>query len=89
MQKSVFEKKAEQMGDFYVYYQKRDSNVVTFAICTAELDNNTYIQSRIRNAKPTEGEVLLWNWRYNSPLKIPYDKIKKLTPLSAILKNDR
>jgi|TARA_B110000908_G_C9976042_1_gene323329 hypothetical protein len=88
MQKVLFDKKAEQMGDFHIYYQKRDSNVVTFAVCTIELDI-PYIQERMRNMKPTDGEVLLWNWRYNSPLRIPYDKIKKLTPLSAVLKNDR
>ena len=90
MQQSVFEKKAGQMGDFYVYYQKRgDPKVIAYGICTAELEGTPYVKTRVRNAKAPEGEVLLWNWRYNSPLKIPYENIKKLTPLSAILNNDR
>jgi|TARA_B110000908_G_scaffold22876_1_gene25948 hypothetical protein len=88
MLQSVFDKKAEQMGDFHVYYQKRDSSVITFAVCTADLDI-PYIQERLRGMKPGKGEVLLWNWRYNSPLRVPYEKIKKLTPLSAVLKNHR
>ena len=88
MQQSVFEKKAENMGDFYIYFQKRDSNVVTYGVCTADLDN-PYIQSRLRNARANDGEALLWNWRYNSVLKVPYENIKKLTPLSSILNNDR
>lgn len=88
MQQALFEKKAEQMGDFYMYYQKRDSNLVTFGICTADL-NIPYIQSRLRGTKAKEGEVILWNWRYDSPLRVRYDKIKKLTPLGAVLKNDR
>lgn len=87
MQKSVFDKKAEQMGDFHIYYQKRDSNVVTFAVCTADL-STPYIRDRVKRQPPAkEGEVLLWNWRYNSVLRIPYDRVKKLTPLSAVLRN--
>lgn len=86
MQKSVFDKKAAQMGDFYMYYQKRDSNVTTFGVCTSDL-STPYVQSRVKSLKVSDGEVLLWNWRYNSPLRIRYDKVKKLTPLAAILKN--
>lgn len=88
MLKSVFEKKAEQMGDFYVYYQKRDSNVITFGICTTDFDNH-HIKSKMRKIHVGANEVLMWNWRYDSPLKVSYDKIKKLTPLGAVLKNDR
>lgn len=88
MQQAAFEKKAEQMGDFYLYYQKPSTNLVTFGICTAELDI-PYIQSKLRGAKAKEGEVLLWNWRYDSLLRVRFDKIKKLTPLGAVLKNDR
>ena len=86
MQKSVFLKKAEQMGDFYMYYQKPSTNVVTFGVCTMEV--NDYISNRSRGTKVADDEVLLWNWRYNSPLKVKYASIKKLTPLSAVLKND-
>lgn len=86
MKQSVFEAKAAQMGDFYVYYQKRDSNLITFGICTVDFDNH-HIQSKLRGTKVQEGEVLMWNWRYDSPLKVSYDKIKKLTPLAAVLKN--
>lgn len=81
MKQEAFEKKAETMGDFYMYYQKRDSNIVTYGICTADLDN-PYIQSKLRGTKVADGEVLLWNWRYNSALRVPYTSIKKLTPLS-------
>ncbi len=88
MQQAIFEKKAEQMGDFYMYYQKRDSNIITFGICTTDFDNH-HIQSKLRGTKVKEGEVLLWNWRYDSPLRVQYDKIKKLTPLGAVLKNHR
>jgi len=88
MQEAIFNKKAEQMGDFYMYYQKRDSTIITFGICTADLDNS-YIQTRLRGFKAKPGEVILWNWRYDSPLRVQYDKIKKLTPLGAVLKNHR
>lgn len=87
MRKDVFEKKAEQMGDFCIYYQKPDSNVITFAICTAELDN-PYIKARMRKTSvDTNIEVLMWNWRYNSQLKVSFDRIKKLIPLASMVKN--
>jgi len=88
MLQSVFDNKAQVMGDFYMYYQKRDSTDTTFGICTADLDI-PYIQSRLRGFKAREGEVILWNWRYDSPLRVQYAKIKKLTPLGAVLKNHR
>jgi len=88
MNKALFEKKAAQMGDFYIYFQKPGTNVIAYGICTAELDT-PHIQSKLHSSACKEGEVLLWNWRYDSPLRVPYDRIKKLTPLGAVLKNHR
>ena len=86
MKKSVFESKANQMGDFYVYYQKPNTNIITFGICTLEV--NDYISKRSRNIVASSDEAVMWNWRYNSQLKIPYSSIKKMTPLSSVLKNN-
>ena len=86
MDKEIFEKKCREMGDFYMYYQKQDK--VAFAICTLDLDNH-HIQSKLHHTKVSEDMALLWNWRYDSALRVKYSAIKKLTPLGAVLKNYR
>lgn len=90
MQLSTFVAKAEIMGDFVLYYRKKE-NSNAMAVCTADLDNE-YIQARLgrfKNRTLKEGEVLLWNWQFNSPLLVSVDKIKRMTPLGAVLKNNR
>lgn len=87
MKREVFERDAESMGDFYIYYQKKDSNAITFGIATTNL-TTPHIANKLKKVSLKEDEVLLWNWRYDSPLKLPLSRIKKLTPLSAILQNE-
>lgn len=79
------------MGDFMMYYQKNGTTSLGLAVCTHDLDNE-YIQARLgrfRKAKLADDEVLLWNWQFNCPLKISVNRIKRMTPLGAVLKNHR
>lgn len=87
MLRSTFDKKAAEMGDFYVYYTRKDTNVITFAVATADLNNN-YIRSKHKRTYPlSENEVLLWSWTGDNLLKLDLNQVKKLVPLSSVLKN--
>lgn len=86
MLEEVFLKKANQMGDFYIYFRKA-TGPLAYGVCTHEITED-FMKLRTKHIKVKQGEVLLWNWRYHSPLIIPYESIKKMTPLSAVLKNN-
>lgn len=88
MLKEVFDTKATAMGDFYVYYAKKDTGLTTFAVCTADLTND-YIAKAIsfKSTKCTEEQVVLWNWTSNNLLILDLKQIKKLVPLASVLKN--
>ncbi len=87
MQPSTFKAKAKLMGDFHLVY-KRPDEWYRQGMCTADLDNK-YIQSKLRNTRVKEGEVLLWNWDADAPLRIDPIYIKKMIPLESLLKNGR
>jgi hypothetical protein len=88
MKKDLFLKKAKEMGDFYVYYTWPGKAGTLFSVCTYDL-NNKYITKQLRNRTVvhSDEDVLLWNWRFNNILVLPYKNIKKLVPLSTVLKN--
>ena len=90
MRKEVFVEKAEQMGDFQLFYSKEKSKKnVSFGICTADL-STPYIKDRIpKSLTVMPDQALLWDWTYDRHIIVPYAQIKKMTPLSAILKNGR
>lgn len=90
MLKEVFEQKSQAMGDFYVYYTKKDTGLATFAVGTTDL-STPYIASRLkqkqRNTTTSETEVVLWSWTGDNLLKLDLSQIKKLVPLASVLKN--
>lgn len=91
MKKEVFEAKASEMGDFYVYYINEEDKTKKFAVCTADLSTK-YIreqQAKTRSKTNTSSadEVVLWNWTQNRVLVLPYSAITKLVPLSTVLQN--
>lgn len=91
MQKTLFQEKANEMGDFYMYYTATIGGVgpkVTFGVCTADLDN-PYIKSHPAPKHVPSNKVLVWNWKANRYLVVNYDAIKKLVPLATVLKNAR
>lgn len=91
MNKADFHSDAEQYGDFYLYYGKVGSKGTTYLIGTADL-TTPYIQSRIDQSMIAElqpNEVLVWSWSSDKLRVMDVTKIKKLTPLSAVLKNTR
>ncbi len=88
MLREVFNTKAESMGDFYVYYTKKDTGLTTFAVCTADLTNQYIAKAtRFKSAKCTEDQVVLWNWTSNNLITLDLKQIKKLVPLASVLKN--
>lgn len=89
MLRPVFESKAASMGDFYVYYVKKDTGLPTFAVATADLTSEQYIVDRLkhRDVTTTENQVALWSWTSNNLLKLDLDQVKKLVPLASVLKN--
>jgi len=88
MLKVVFDNSANYMGDFYMYYQNPVTGGTAWGVCTAEI-TEPFMTSKYPIKVNLETEVLLWNWNYNKLVKVEYKKVKKLTPLSAILQNDR
>lgn len=91
MNKVDFHSAAEQYGDFYLYYSKVGSKGTTYLIGTADL-TTPYIKSRIDQsmiAALQPNEVLIWSWSSDKLRVMDVTKIKKLTPLSAVLKNTR
>jgi hypothetical protein len=88
MQLEVFQNKAKEMGDFYVYFTRPDKTTGYF-VATADL-NNAYIHEQMskRKAEPLNpDQVRLWNWSANSISHIDVKSIKKLVPLASVLKN--
>lgn len=88
MQLAVFQAKANEMGDFYVYFTRPDKTV-GFFVATADL-NNKYIHEQMskRKTEPLNADqVCLWNWTANSISYIDVKSIKKLVPLASVLKN--
>jgi hypothetical protein len=64
------------------YRKKKDPSFLTWANVSADL-GGAHIQNGIkhikRKLKPTE--ILLWNWRYDSPLILDISQIAKVTPV--------
>ncbi len=86
MQESVFKARAKSMGDFYCYYNKEGEKWPRCGMCTADL-STPYIAKRIRPYKLKEGEVMLWNFITDRPLRVLYSDIVRLKALSDVLKN--
>jgi hypothetical protein len=91
MKKEVFVSKAEEMGDFYVYFTDAEGNK-TFSVGTADL-STPYIarklktkQKRTPQASSLE-EVQIWDWNRDRLVTLKFSAISKLVPLSTVLKN--
>tara|TARA_Y100001938_G_scaffold134347_1_gene194696 strand:- start:414 stop:689 length:276 start_codon:yes stop_codon:yes gene_type:complete len=83
MDLNVFKGIVNKHGLCEVSYRKqRDPKFVTWAIVSADLSGD-YIQSRLKGMKRKlkSNEVLLWNWRYDSPLVLNVDQVTKIKPL--------
>ena len=88
MQLEVFQNKANEMGDFYVYFTRPDKTTGYF-VATADL-NNKYIQEQISRRKQDplkDGNVRMWSWSANQVVDLDVKSIKKLVPLASVLKN--
>lgn len=90
MQKSVFHSKADEMGDFYVYYN-RDGKT-SFTVATTDFSNK-YITShknykRMPKFNPFT-HVVVWSWQADRLLTLALSDVKKLVPLGTVLKNQR
>jgi hypothetical protein len=93
MQLNVLTAKSQEMGDYYVYHLKDDGKTVSFFVGTSDL-STPYIQEQIK--KQTRGQpirglpdthVYMWSWTHNSLRQVELKSIKKLVPLSSVLKN--
>jgi len=89
MQLETFNAKAQEMGDFYVYFVDPVTKVDKYAVATADLSTTYIKESRRKKPKTVDGEVLMWNWSSNNYLRVPCSSIKKLVPLASVLKNVR
>lgn len=81
MDKALFNKLAEKQSEFVVNYRKlKDPTFVTWGVVTADLTCK-YIADRIRgHRKLKENQVMLWNWRYDSPLVLDLDQVVSIQP---------
>lgn len=84
MERKVFDKLADRHGEFVVNYRKRDTpGFITWGTVTADLSCK-YIQDQLkarRKIRLKKDQVLLWNWRYDSPLILNLDQIVSIQPL--------
>lgn len=90
MHKSIFESKASEMGDFYMYYTREGRTV--FTVATSDFDNK-YIQNHKNfKRKPKFNpftHALVWSWQADRLITVALSDVKKLVPLGTVLKNQR
>lgn len=90
MQKSVFDTKSRQMNDFYLYYTRNGRN--TFAVATTDV-SSPYIKSHKRAQNLPKynpnTHARVWDWKSDRFITVPLSDVKKLVPLSTVLKNGR
>lgn len=82
MDLAVFNKLAAKQAQFVVNYRKlKNPSFITWGVVTADLTCK-YIQDRLKSfrRKPKAGQVLLWNWRYDSPLILDLDQVVSVQP---------
>ena len=82
MDKAVFQKLAEKQAQFVVNYRKlKNPSFITWGVVTADLSCD-YIQKQLKTFKRKIGDnqVLLWNWRYDSPLVLDLDQVVNIQP---------
>lgn len=91
MDKKEFERKAKEYGDFYLYYLKEGSRSLTTYLVGTLDTSSPWLQEAISNQarKPTasEEEAVVFSFSSNKLRSIPYSRIKRLVPLSKILRN--
>ncbi len=91
MTRTDYNTKVSQYGDFYLYYQKETGRGATYLVGTADLDNS-YIRAKLGHRPlPTVSstQVIVWSWTSDKLRVIELAKVKRLTPLGAVLKNNR
>lgn len=98
MKLEEFNSKAESFGDFYVYYTKPGANYQLNLVGTTDF-TPPYIadivakQVRSKTFKQAihdmdrEKEVIVFSYNSNKLRILPLNRIKRLVPLSSILKN--
>lgn len=90
MKKATFDKKAHEMGDFYMYYSNEDGKVV-FAVGTTDM-STPHIKNHRRMKNLPEynpfTHVRIWNWKADRPLTVALECVKKLVPLGTVLRNN-
>lgn len=86
MQLDTFLARAKSMGDFYCYFNKEGEKWPRMGVCTLDLTTK-YIADRVRPFTLKEGEVMLWNFNTNRPMRINVADIVRVKPLSDVLKN--
>lgn len=78
------------MNDFYMYYTRNGSS--TFAVATIDV-SNPYIKShkRAQNLRPynPDTHARVWDWKSDRFITVPLTSVRKLVPLSTVLKNGR
>lgn len=82
MDKALFNKLASKNSQFEVSYRKqKNPNFITWGIVTSDLSCK-YIQNKLKSFKRRVGknQVLLWNWRYDSPLLLDLDQVVSIKP---------
>ncbi|ASV43434.1 hypothetical protein [Vibrio phage JSF12] len=87
---------ADQHGDFYMYYPKKDSKGTTYLVGTLDFANK-YIQSKVTSDRVTRGtdpdalqadlqkrnSILVFSWTNDRFRILPATSVKKMTALRA------
>lgn len=88
MDKKAFLEKADEYGDFLVEYITKNSKKRKYSVCTADLSTK-YICDKIGDGvkHPTpDNKVLVFCWDIDALKILDTTTVKKMTPLSKVLK---
>jgi len=87
MEQQDFNKLANKLGDFNVFYRRRDGSKA-HTVATTDLTTK-YITSKGKAPKETPGTVVMWSWTADRYLKLPISCIGWVTPLDCAKQNAR
>jgi hypothetical protein len=92
MRQKDFIEKANQFGDFYIYYQKIGGKGTTYMVATTDF-STPYVARKLENLRKPRtlapDEVMVYSWTSDKFRVVSLPKVKRMSPLGAVLKNRR
>lgn len=87
MKKEELRQQLINAGDAVITYRSVQSNKTKYNICTLDF-STPYIQEKNNRAKETDDTLLMFCWDTDGYRLMKADRVKSVTPLSKLLRND-